>query len=109
MLPCPDRVPKDLVEGHRIAVYFAEKNAGWCEGTLFHVHKGKKHVDNITVRYEKTKLWNASVLDFCASKDNYGVMKDWVLLDPAVHAPNTASDNFSDGAGDLESDSDVSV
>jgi hypothetical protein len=70
ILPCPSRVPNDLPETGKVAMYFI--GYGWAEGDLVAVDRRFKNRDNISV------MFFDGLYNFCASKDNYET--DWVLL-----------------------------
>ena len=75
ILTCPANVPRDLVEGSLVAVWFdSEGIKGWYEGTLTQVHKGKKRVNNCTATFSD------GIANYCAMSENYGRKGLWVLL-----------------------------
>jgi hypothetical protein len=84
VLPCPRRVPSDLVEGSSVAIYFSDINQ-WCDGIMTQVDKRYKKKNNISVMFEGEGLWN-----FCVGTVNYG--KLWLLLDETADAAQSRRD-----------------
>jgi hypothetical protein len=76
-LPATFRVPKDVPEGVRCAVYFGAPDNGWYEGKIKQVNKRKTQSENITCEFADG---NANIY---ATIDNYGPDKLWVILDDA--------------------------
>ena len=73
-MPCPARVPKDLVVGNRVAFWFGPPFDKWCIGKITEINKRKTTSDNVKVQFEDGPV------NLLVSTETYGVEKEWVLL-----------------------------
>jgi hypothetical protein len=76
VLPVPARVPADVLEGARCAVYFADEFNDWYEGIVFQVKRKNTRSTNLVITFNN----NESSCAIVATADNYGPNKVWILL-----------------------------
>ena len=79
VLPCPPRVPQELEVGQPVARWFGEGYNAWFVGKIVMVNKRKTKTDNVTAEFyyeDEGTTWG----HWCASADNYGANRKWVLL-----------------------------
>ena len=72
--PCPKKVPTDLKEGARVALYYDDPYNEWWFGTLVTVNRRKTSTNNVEVRF-KTEVYSQLLEAEC-----YGPNLCWVLL-----------------------------
>ena len=72
--PKPKRVPQDLKEGSRVALYYGDPYNEWWFGTLVTVNRRKTSSDNVQVRFQ-TEVYNQLLEPECYGRDFC-----WLLL-----------------------------
>ena len=81
LMPCPARLPHDLVVGTKIARWFGHPFNAWYVGTIGEVNRRRTKTENVSARFF-TEEEGETLGMFLADADSYGPERLWVLLTP---------------------------